>query len=253
MPQTPIFQSRYLCNRNRKNVNLWHFKLRLFNVTELIVWNSKGLRHRDTKIWVCGKNLDPVYFVGNLSKFQSIILINVWYKSGSIFSILCRSADSFYSTSISSHSHICRDDFNWGILNFKVPNLDIKIRCSRLTIIHTTWFRSLDTISFLNCIKIIIANPSMIWLLSNSLITKWFLENENNIWLQWRYYFFHSPPPIKKIARFYKLKGIESLPEFEISNIHNGRLQRLKQLYLWQNLNSFVSFNYDIYNIHVYI
>ena len=65
--------------------------------------------------------------------------------------------------------------------------------------------------------------------------------------------FFPLPPPIKKIARFYKLKGIESLPVFEISNIHNGRLQRLKQLYLWQNLNSFVSFNYDIYNIHVYI
>jgi len=28
------------------SVNLWHFKLRIFDLTEFIVWNIKGLKHR---------------------------------------------------------------------------------------------------------------------------------------------------------------------------------------------------------------
>ena len=38
-------------------VNLWYFKLRLFDLTELIVWNIKGLEKRvaNWKIRVCGK------------------------------------------------------------------------------------------------------------------------------------------------------------------------------------------------------
>ena len=31
-------------------VNLWYFKLRLFDPTEYIIWNIKGLRYRVTKI-----------------------------------------------------------------------------------------------------------------------------------------------------------------------------------------------------------
>ena len=31
-------------------VNLWCFKLRLFDLTEFIVWNFKGLKHRIAKI-----------------------------------------------------------------------------------------------------------------------------------------------------------------------------------------------------------
>jgi len=33
-----------------KGVNLWFFKLRLSNLTEIIVWNIKGLHHQVEKI-----------------------------------------------------------------------------------------------------------------------------------------------------------------------------------------------------------
>ena len=45
-------------------VDLWYFKLRLFDLTELIVWNIKGLQdttfgykdYKDLKTWVWSKN-----------------------------------------------------------------------------------------------------------------------------------------------------------------------------------------------------
>ena len=46
-------------------VNLWYFKLRLFDLTKLMIWNIKGLRHRVAKIKrlqrVCGKGSS--YFI----------------------------------------------------------------------------------------------------------------------------------------------------------------------------------------------
>ena len=58
--------SNFLIHLQPEDENLWYFKLRLFDLTEFIVWNSKGLydiglqKYRDGKIWVCGKNSFPL-------------------------------------------------------------------------------------------------------------------------------------------------------------------------------------------------
>ena len=77
MPQFQIFLSLHLCNLMhisdisnlliptslQPDAHLWYFKLRLLDITDFIVWNFKGLRHRVTKIlW-----LKKIEFVAQLS------------------------------------------------------------------------------------------------------------------------------------------------------------------------------------------
>ena len=83
-------------------------------------------------------------------------------------SILCRPTDLFNSSSIS-----CRDNFHWGIKNLtsnlKVSKLDIEIKCSRLTILHTK-FRHRS--HFLQYYLILAKEPSFVW-------TQFFLKLSN--------------------------------------------------------------------------
>ena len=78
-------------------VNLWYFKLKLFDLTKLSVWNTKGLHHQVEKIkgleisslWLkftlekiqCLKSKKIVYcnVKGILSNLEGI---NYWYEKG---------------------------------------------------------------------------------------------------------------------------------------------------------------------------
>ena len=63
---TVIYLSNFIIHISFQldELDLWYFKLRLFDLTELIVWNIKGLQdttfgykdYKDLKSWVWGKN-----------------------------------------------------------------------------------------------------------------------------------------------------------------------------------------------------
>ena len=64
-----------------KGVNLWFFKLRLFNLTEIIVWNIKGLQHQvakinGLKIRVCDKDSIPFRSINDSRR----LLVNFWLR-----------------------------------------------------------------------------------------------------------------------------------------------------------------------------
>ena len=91
LPQTQIIQSRwhFLMNwvfATNSNllipislqpdvVNLWYFKLRLFDLTEFIVWNIKGLHHQFAKIL----GSEDLSLWQKLNSFKSVI-VNVQIK-----------------------------------------------------------------------------------------------------------------------------------------------------------------------------
>ena len=56
-------------------VNLWYFKLRLFGLTEFIVWNIKGLRHQFAKI----QGLENLSLWQRLKSFSNIL--GSWWPS----------------------------------------------------------------------------------------------------------------------------------------------------------------------------
>ena len=66
------------------DINLFNFKLRLFDLTEFIVWNIKGLRHWVAKImrlekWVCDKRSVPFFKVIWLSEAKNIFKVFISY------------------------------------------------------------------------------------------------------------------------------------------------------------------------------
>ena len=69
-------------------VNLWYFKLILFDLTELIVWNIKGLRHWNLKI----EGLENQSLLQKLNSFT--VLVDEKFLKYLLSTLCCRTSSS---------------------------------------------------------------------------------------------------------------------------------------------------------------
>ena len=62
--------------------NLWYFKLRLFDLTEFIVWNIKGLRHWVAKMALKNKNLLKKFISFRIGAITSPYILDLGEMTG---------------------------------------------------------------------------------------------------------------------------------------------------------------------------